>query len=300
MQELLRANIKGENIELVSLDDVGMTEEIEENGETFEENALIKAKAGADFSGLITVADDSGLSVDALGGEPGVYSARYADDESEGHDDLANNRKVLRKMEGVENRAGAFVCAMACVFPDGAPVTGEPIVVIGRVDGEILETPIGENGFGYDPLFWYPPFGKGFAQLSAEEKNSVSHRGKAAKKLAIALNNRISGEKKKSPEKKKTTEITSKQRAYLRGLASNEPAIMQIGKDGITENLVKTVSDALEARELVKLSVLEACGLTEREAVSALAEACGAIPVCTIGRKIVLYRESEKHRKINL
>ena len=95
-------------------------------------------------------------------------------------------------------------------------------------------------------------------------------------------------------------EITSKQRAQLRGFAANEPTIMQIGKDGITENLVRTVDDALEARELIKLGVLETCSLTPREAVAELAEACNAVPVCSIGRKIVLYRESEDHKRIML
>ena len=195
MQTLLREYIQDTPIELVSLDDVGFVGEIEENGSTFEENALIKAKAGADFSGLITVADDSGLTVEALGGAPGIYSARYADDESGGHDDIANNAKVMRLMRGKTDRRAAFVCAMACVFPEQSGYASGPIVVNGRVDGEIFETPVGDNGFGYDPLFRYPPFDKGFAELSDEEKNSVSHRGKAARLLASELRKRIAGAK---------------------------------------------------------------------------------------------------------
>jgi len=175
-------------IEIVSLSDVGMTGEIEENGTTFEENALIKAQAGADFSGLITVADDSGLTVRALGGAPGIYSARYADDVSGGHDDSANNAKLIRELRDKSDRTAAYVCAIACVFPEAG---AEPIVVSGSVQGEIIDEPRGNGGFGYDPYFYYPPFGKTFAEIPAEQKNSVSHRGNALRLLAGELKKRI-------------------------------------------------------------------------------------------------------------
>lgn len=188
LRQLLSAWIEDVTLELVSLDDVGFYDDIEENGATFEENALIKARAGAEFSGLITVADDSGLAVDALDGAPGVYSARYA---GEGHDDKANNEKLLDNLRGVKDRSAAFVCSMACVFPDGAALTGDPIVVSGRCEGEILCAPRGEGGFGYDPLFWFDPWGKTFAEMDKNEKNAISHRGAAVKLLGQALAERI-------------------------------------------------------------------------------------------------------------
>ncbi len=195
MRVLLERDISGIGLELLSLDDVGFPGEIEETGSTFEENALIKARAGAEHSGLVTVADDSGLTVAALGGAPGIYSARYADDEGEGHSDEANNRKLLRELAGVRDREAAYVCAMACVFPAGAPLRGDPIVVRGTVGGEILFSPRGSNGFGYDPYFWYEPFGGTFAEISPEEKNSVSHRGRAIALLAEELGRRIAEQK---------------------------------------------------------------------------------------------------------
>ncbi len=195
MLVLLEKYITDVKLELVSLDDIGYPGDIEENGTSFEENALIKARAGAGFSGLITVADDSGLTVDALGGAPGIYSARYADDEGVGHSDEANNRKLIRELTGVRDRGAAYVCAMACVFPEGAPLQGEPIVVTGTVEGEILLNPRGSNGFGYDPYFWYDPFGKTFAEIEPEEKNSVSHRAAAIAGLAVELRRKIQEKK---------------------------------------------------------------------------------------------------------
>lgn len=175
--------------EVLSLDDVGITGEIEENGTTFEENALIKARAAA-VSGYIGVADDSGLSVDALDGEPGVWSARYAAmcGVDSDHNDEANNQLVLKKLENVPDslRGGAYVCAVACVFPQG-----EEFTVRGEVRGRILREYHGTGGFGYDPMFYYPPFGKTFAESSAEEKDSVSHRGKALRLFATELQNRL-------------------------------------------------------------------------------------------------------------
>ena len=172
-------------VEVLSLDDVGITGEIEENGKTFEENALIKARVAA-TSGYIGVGDDSGLTVDALGGKPGIYSARYAATEGEAgeHDDEANNRLVLKRLEGLppEKRGAAFVCTVGCVFPDGREFT-----VRGEVRGRILTEYHGTGGFGYDPLFYYEPFGKTLAEVSPDEKNSVSHRGNAMRAFAKRL-----------------------------------------------------------------------------------------------------------------
>lgn len=190
LHTLLKEHVPDTELELLSLDDVGFAGEIEENGTTFEENALIKARAGAEFSGLITVADDSGLCVKALGNGPGVYSARYS-----GGDDNDNNEKLLRELKGVADRTAAYVCCMACVFPEGAKLEGEPIVVFGDVVGEILYDYRGEGGFGYDPLFWYDDLGKTFAEITAEEKNAISHRGKAVAKLGAALEARIADKK---------------------------------------------------------------------------------------------------------
>jgi XTP/dITP diphosphohydrolase len=194
LDRLLSAYITGTKIELLSLDDVGFEGEIEENGTSFQENALIKARAGAEFSGLVTVADDSGLAVDALGGAPGIYSARYA---GEGHDDEANNRLLLENLRGVADRSAAYVCAMACVFPDSSPLAGDPLVTVGTVKGEILCSPRGEGGFGYDPLFWFDPYGKTFAEIDQDEKNAVSRRGEAVKQLGILLSRRIDEAKEK-------------------------------------------------------------------------------------------------------
>ncbi|MBQ8408162.1 MAG: XTP/dITP diphosphatase [Clostridia bacterium] len=179
LQTLLSQCIGG--VEILSLDDVGIYGEIEENGVTFEENALIKARVAA-TSGYIGVGDDSGLEVDALGGAPGVYSARYAGDHG---DDEANNDLLLKNLEDKADRSARFVCCIACVFPEGYGY--EPIVVRGNVEGEILKERQGEGGFGYDPLFYFPQFGKTLAEVTPEEKNSVSHRGNAIKAFAKEL-----------------------------------------------------------------------------------------------------------------
>ena len=181
--ERLLAEELGDVIALRTLDDIGFTAEIEENGTTFTENALIKANAIAAL-GHVALADDSGLCVDALGGAPGVYSARYAGEHG---DDAANNALLLANLEGQENRAAAFVSVFACVFPDGSA----PIVAEGRAPGVILEGQRGEGGFGYDPLFYVPALGKTFAELSAEEKNAISHRGMAVRAFAKLFAKRI-------------------------------------------------------------------------------------------------------------
>ena len=181
LQTILSAHIP--HLRLLSLDDIGYVGDIEENGETYEENALIKARTAMLASGgkYPAIADDSGLSVDALGGEPGVYSARYAG----GHgDDAANNALLIQNMANVpiDQRTAQFVCTIACVFPNG-----HEIVVRGESKGIILHTPKGEGGFGYDPYFYNETFGKSFAELTPEEKNSVSHRGYAIAAFADAL-----------------------------------------------------------------------------------------------------------------
>ena len=179
LQTLLSQHIDG--IEILSLDDVGIYGEIEEDGETFEENALIKARAAAS-SGYIGVGDDSGLAVDALGGAPGVYSARYAGEHG---DDAKNNALLLENLKNVEDRTARFVCTIACVFPEGDG--REPIIARGEVKGEIIDEHRGDGGFGYDPIFYYPQFGKTMAELSSDEKNAVSHRGNAIKEFAKKL-----------------------------------------------------------------------------------------------------------------
>jgi len=168
--------------QILSLKDAGVEIDVEEDADTFEGNALKKASEIFDAVDADAVlSDDSGLEVDALGGAPGVYSARYA---GEGHDDAANNAKILENMKNVadEKRTCRFVSAVALVRRDK-----QPIVVRGTVEGMLLHAPQGENGFGYDPLFFYEPFNKSFAELTAEEKNTVSHRKNALEALRTVL-----------------------------------------------------------------------------------------------------------------
>ena len=172
-----------EGVELLSLDDVGFFDEIVEDGDSFEANAYIKARAAA-RSGYIGVGDDSGLCVDALGGAPGIFSARYAGEHG---DDEANNELLLKNLSDKSDRSAEFVCALACVFPEGNG--NEDFCVIGKARGEILPARHGEGGFGYDPLFYFPPLEKTFAEMGAEEKNEISHRGEAVKLLGERLAN---------------------------------------------------------------------------------------------------------------
>ena len=164
------------NMELVLQSEVGVDIDVEENGTTFEENSYIKAKAVMEATGLPALADDSGIAVDALNGEPGVYSARYGFDDS--LDDWGRLLLLLKNTENVPDgqRQAQFVCVITMVMPDG-----KVIQTRGEVHGELLRAPAGEGGFGYDPIFYYPPFGKTLAQVSAEEKNQVSHRARALK-----------------------------------------------------------------------------------------------------------------------
>lgn len=162
-------------VEIKNLDDFGPIPSVEEDGTTFDENAYKKASFTAKVLGLPALADDSGLEVEALGGAPGVHSARYAGPDST---DAENNARLLREMEGMTNRAAAFVCVISIAVPSGVALTYEA-----RCEGLIAEAPGGNKGFGYDPLFYYPPLNRTFAELSAEEKNRVSHRGKALAEL---------------------------------------------------------------------------------------------------------------------
>jgi len=175
------------DINVLSLDDINYNDEIEETGTTFEENAKIKAKVGADL-GYICIADDSGLAVDALGGAPGVYSARYSGYHA---DDETNNTKLLSELQGVpdEKRTARYVCVIACIFPDG-----KEIIVKDTCEGKILTEYRGNGGFGYDPLFFVDKFGKTFAELSMQEKNTESHRGKAMRSFCQEFSRVLRGE----------------------------------------------------------------------------------------------------------
>ena len=161
-------------IELVLQSELGIDIDVEETGTTFEENSYIKAEAVMKASGLPALADDSGIAVDALNGEPGVYSARYGFDDT--LDDWGRLELLLKNTEHVPDgqRQAQFVCVITMVTPDN-----QVIQAWGEIHGELTREPRGENGFGYDPIFYYPPFGKTTAELSPEEKNQVSHRGNA-------------------------------------------------------------------------------------------------------------------------
>ncbi|MBO6165248.1 MAG: XTP/dITP diphosphatase [Eubacterium sp.] len=177
----IREILAGRGYEILSMKEAGVDIDVEENGKTFSENALIKARAISKASGELVLADDSGLEIDALGGEPGIYSARYM-----GHDTsyTVKNNNLIERLEGVpdEERTARFVCAMAAVFPDGREE-----VVVGTMEGRIGYEIAGENGFGYDPIFFLPEYGKTSAEISPEEKNAISHRGKALRAIADLL-----------------------------------------------------------------------------------------------------------------
>ena len=162
------------DMELVLQSDLGVDIDVEETGTTFEENSFIKAEAVMKATGLPALADDSGIAVDALNGEPGIYSARYGFDES--LDDWGRLELLLKNTEHVPDgqRQAQFVCVITMVTPDGQTIQAR-----GEIHGELTREPAGENGFGYDPIFYYPPLGKTTAELSPEEKNIVSHRGNA-------------------------------------------------------------------------------------------------------------------------
>lgn len=174
----LREILTDLGIEVVSQQEIGFDLEVEETGTTFEENARLKARAVMEASGLPAVADDSGIAVDALGGRPGVYSARYGGVET----DAGRNALLLREMEDRTDRGAAFVAAVCCVFPDGREIT-----VRGECRGQLLREERGTGGFGYDPLFYLPEFGMTMAEMTPEAKNGISHRGRALRLLKAEL-----------------------------------------------------------------------------------------------------------------
>ena len=173
--EEIRALLAEFPVDIRNLGDFGPTPPIEEDGETFEDNAVKKARFIAKILGFPALADDSGLMVEALGNGPGVRSARYAGEEAT---DADNNAKLLRELENVENRNAAFSCVIAIAVP-----WGPALIYEGRCEGSITNELLGTRGFGYDPVFYYPPLQKTFAQLTTEEKNQVSHRGQALGQL---------------------------------------------------------------------------------------------------------------------
>ena len=175
LQEISKITEKFD-MELVLESQVGVDIDVEETGSTFEENSFIKAEAVMKATGLPALADDSGIAVDALNGEPGIYSARYGFDPS--LDDWGRLELLLKNTEQVSDgsRQAQFVCVITLVTPEGQVIQAR-----GEAYGELLRQPAGEGGFGYDPIFYYPPLGKSFAELSPEEKNQVSHRAQALK-----------------------------------------------------------------------------------------------------------------------
>ena len=170
---------------VLSLKDAGITADVEENGTTFEENAQIKAKAIMEMTGALVLADDSGLEVDALDKEPGIYSARYMGHDTSYH---IKNQNIIDRLEGKvgEERSARFVCAIAAAFPDGRVLTTR-----GTMEGQIGYEEKGENGFGYDPIFYLPEYQCYSAELSLEEKNKLSHRGKALRLIKERLHARF-------------------------------------------------------------------------------------------------------------
>ncbi len=166
--------IMGSKYEVLSLNDINCYEEIEETAETIEGNALLKAHFISEKYGYDCFADDTGLEVEALNGAPGVYSARYA---GENHDSEANMNKLLKELRGIENRKSRFLTVIALV------IKGKTITFEGIINGNIIDYPIGDNGFGYDPIFMPENSNKTFAQMTSEEKNLISHRAIATKKL---------------------------------------------------------------------------------------------------------------------
>ena len=260
----LRRILEAQGHEVVSQKELGITIEPEETGTTFAENALIKAETICRASGLPTIADDSGLCVDALGGAPGVYSARYCGRHG---DDEANNDKLLDAMQAVPagQRGAKFVSAVCFILPDGRHLT-----CMGECPGSIaFERLCGDYGFGYDPLFIPTDCGVGkhdkrpntegrsYAQLTPDEKDAISHR-------------------------------------ILRGKANTMDPVFIVGKGEIDETMIQGVKDCLDARELIKLKVLENSMYNAREASVKLAEATGADCVQVIGSKFVLYLQKKK------
>ena len=175
-----REMTSGMDIELISQKEAGCNFEVEETGTTFEENAYLKAAAVTEFTGLPAVADDSGIEVDALGGRPGVYSARYAADIV--NSDAEKNDYLLNEIGDNPNRNARYVCSMCCTFPNGDRITSR-----GECEGEVYGPQRGNGGFGYDPIFTPKGYEKRMAELTPDEKNAISHRGKAMRAFVSEL-----------------------------------------------------------------------------------------------------------------
>lgn len=183
----MRAILSDLGVEVVSEAELGVKIEVEETGETFAENARLKARAVMETTGLPAVADDSGLCVDALNGAPGVYSARYG---GEGLDDAGRYHLLLDALRGQTNRAAHFHTSIVCVFPNGDELTSE-----GDCHGTIAFAPMGDDGFGYNPVFFVPEKRKTFAQMTLEERSAISHRGHALRAFVETLDNYLKGNK---------------------------------------------------------------------------------------------------------
>lgn len=183
--EEIKMILEGSGLEVISMKEAGISVPIEENGTTFEENAVIKAKAVAEKTDCIVLADDSGLEIDYLNKEPGVYSARYAGEDTP---QSIKNQMLLDRLEGVEEeqRTARFVCAIAAALPDGRIFT-----IRRTIEGRIGFAPVGEHGFGYDPIFYVPELGCTTAELSPEQKNELSHRGKALRAMRAKLEEEV-------------------------------------------------------------------------------------------------------------
>ena len=175
-------------LEILSMKEAGVSAYIVEDGKTFEENALIKARAICKLAGEMVLADDSGLEIDYLNKEPGIYSARYMGEDTSYH---IKNKSLIDRLEGVpdEKRTARFVCAIAAVFPDGTTS-----VVRETIEGQIGHEIVGANGFGYDPIFYVPEFGCTTAEMTPEQKNKLSHRGKALRAIKILLEEKLNEE----------------------------------------------------------------------------------------------------------
>lgn len=176
------------SIEVISMKEVGIDEEIEENGTSFKENSLIKSRFICEKSGLPALADDSGLEIDYLGGEPGIYSARYLGRDT---DYEIKNNLIIEKLRNAKphERGARFVCSISLVLPDG-----REFVTDGVMEGEIAHEIKGENGFGYDPIFFLPEYGMSSAEISREEKNKISHRGKALRAMVDVIRDLVKTE----------------------------------------------------------------------------------------------------------
>ena len=182
----IREMLEGSDIEIISMKEAGITADIEENGATFEENAVIKAEAIRDLSGQMVLADDSGLMIDVMDGGPGVHSARFMGEDTS-YD--IKNAAILKELENVpeEKRGARFVCAMALAFPEKDGAKPKTQIYRGVFEGRIAYEAKGENGFGYDPIFFVPSRNMTSAELSPEEKNAMSHRGNALRQVVEAL-----------------------------------------------------------------------------------------------------------------